>query len=103
MENIIHSQKAVNKAVNSLQREDLSEDMQLLADLAGIEVVRKITEHCGGLRFYVPKLTHNKQFIKRYINNNVNEENSRLALSLGISVSYVVKLKKQIIREGEKK
>jgi hypothetical protein len=87
------------KAINSLERDDLSTDLQLLADLIGIENVRRIVEVCGGLRFYVPKLTHNKQFICRYINNNVHIDNIKLALELDLSINHVAKFKKTILSE----
>ena len=89
------------RALNSLKMEDLSPEMELIAQLCGIEIVKQLIDSYGGLRFYVPKLSHNKDLVSRYINNNISTNNWKLALELGVSISYVSKIKKKLLKEAE--
>jgi len=75
--------------LKDLQESDLPDNFMIVADNCGIEVVRKLILELGGLQFCIPKLTSIKPLIKRYIAQNPEKNNQRLARELSLNVRTI--------------
>lgn len=86
---------------NDLTKEDLSNDLLLIADACGIEVVRILLEKCSGIQFYIPNINKIKPIYIRRITtfNKENVTNKEIAFALNISEEYVRQLKLEIKRD----
>ena len=74
--------------IASLQARDLpNEDLQVLAEVIGLEAVKKILRQCPGMNFYVP-LKLSADFNRRYILENYGKD--------GDGVSEVRKIAKAL-------
>lgn len=78
-----------NNIYSSIRRDELSDDMGLLADLCGLDNIQKIMEAYHGLSFYVPQVTYHHKFIMRYLKEHRNQPIKKLAVYLGVSEVYV--------------
>ena len=83
-----------------IRREELTPDLQLLAEICGMDSLRKILESLNGLSFYIPKMTRFERFIIRYLSENPDEKMKETAKKLGVSEQYLNNLSK---REMESK
>jgi Mor family transcriptional regulator len=82
--------------LDSLTEDDLPNDvLQYVAEVAGIEVVRKLLIHCPGMRLDIP-VRPKRDFAKRYIELNYDGHNAKiLATKLGMSEAFVYKVLKE--------
>tara|TARA_B100000614_G_C14216249_1_gene356187 strand:- start:11 stop:286 length:276 start_codon:yes stop_codon:yes gene_type:complete len=78
-----------------LEREDLSPDMQMIYDLVGIDIVKKLLENYSGLSFYVPKITRFDTMIMRYIKLNKEKTLKQVAMELSVTEQYLKNLVKK--------
>ena len=81
--------------LKDLQYGDLTEDLQMIYDVCGEEVVIKLIENLGGLSFYVPKITRFDDLIYRFIRENKKETHKKLAARLGVTEQYVKSIVKR--------
>jgi hypothetical protein len=78
-----------------LSREDLSADMQRLADIAGLDVVRRVISEFNGERIDVPGRRTLRRLHERYIKAHLviaadGTDNRRIiAREIGVSIRYV--------------
>lgn len=72
-----------------ITEDELTEDLRMLADVCGIDCVRKILENLSGMSFYIPKVSRFERFIDRYIAENNAKSIKALALELGVSDQYL--------------
>ncbi len=72
-----------------ISEEELTPDLQLLSELCGIEVVRKLLRTSGGMAFYIPKLSRLNNFISRYTKENRSKPRKVLAKELNVSEQYL--------------
>lgn len=81
--------------------EDLSPDMQLVADAAGMEIAKALILTLDGFRPYIDKLNMNDKVNLRYLTkkNKNCKHPFRLAQAIGRSEAHVTRLLKQIIEE----
>lgn len=81
--------------LKDLQYGDLTEDLQMIYDVCGEEVVIKLIENLGGLSFYVPKITRFDDLIYRFIRENKSETHKKLAARLGVTEQYIKSIVKR--------
>lgn len=81
--------------LKDLQYADLTEDLQMIYDVCGEEVVIKLIENLGGLSFYVPKITRFDDLIYRYIRENKQQTYKKLAARLGVTEQYIKSIVKR--------
>ncbi len=74
---------------NEIRAEELTEDLQDLSELIGIESVRKLLKFYAGAQFYIPKITRLDSFIFNYLNKNRSKGTKALANELSCSEQYV--------------
>ncbi len=82
---------------DQLKESDLTEDLQMVAGLCGMETVRVLMRHFAGMNVYVPKLTRLEQFIRRYLENNSDKTYKQAAFELNVSEMYLRKLRKKLL------
>lgn len=80
--------------IQTIRYEDLPEELQNIADLAGIETVQKLIEHFGGVRLYIPRPESFAEAVKRYIVDNyiiIDGRSNIRALShqTGVTVEHI--------------
>lgn len=71
--------------------EDLTEDLKLLADYCGIELVRKAMRELSGMNFYIPKISRLDNFMIRYLRENRSKSRKEIAKFLNVSEQYLKK------------
>ena len=81
--------------LKDLQYGDLTEDLQMIYDVCGEEVVIKLIENLGGLSFYVPKITRFDDLIYRFITENKQQTYKKVAARLGVTEQYVKSIVKR--------
>ena len=89
----------MDKAYNNIEFEDLTPDLEIIADVCGIEATRKLIEHASGHTYYIPKLSKLKGFCLEYVKKNKDETNFKIARNLECSTEYIVRLRKLIDNE----
>ena len=74
-----------------IQPEHLSPDMQLIADVCGIHVARKLMMELPGLRLYIPHPNRIESLVHGYIveQHKQNVPLKTIAKEVGLSVDYV--------------
>lgn len=72
-----------------ITKDDLTNDLKILADTCGIEVVQNLLRNCAGLTIYVPKISHLDKFIIRYIRENSYKSFKLIAKELGVSEQHI--------------
>jgi hypothetical protein len=79
-----------------IEKEDLTEDLDMIADVCGIESVRKLMRNYPGLSFYIPKVARLDTFVVRYLKINKRRGFKQIAKDLGVSESYLRKVARNI-------
>lgn len=84
-----------------LEVEDLSENLQHLAELMGIEFVRQIIKEVAGLQVYVPSVSGMKTLLRRYVAAKKidGKELVLLARDLNVSHRYIKQVIKPPLRD----
>lgn len=89
----IHSK--TKSPYNLIEFNDLTDDLKLLAEVIGIENVRKLISRYSGIQLHIPRLTHLKGFCESYIEDNINVNNTVLAFRLDSSSEFVKNIKQK--------
>jgi Mor family transcriptional regulator len=79
-----------------IEKEDLTEDLDMIANVCGLEVVRNLMRHYPGLSFYIPKVARLDTFVSRYLKTNKKLGFKKLANELCVSESYLRRIIKGI-------
>lgn len=74
-----------------IRREDLEGDLGILADICGMETVRKVMREMNGLTIYIPKISRLHVFIDRYLEDNPERDLKLIACDLGVSATFIRK------------
>lgn len=77
--------------------EELTEDLQLMSNIIGIDNVVKLIENLGGTNFYIPKYSKLDKFIKRFLLDNKGLSNKKICLDLNVSEQYIRNFKKKFL------
>lgn len=73
--------------------EDLTPDMQILEEMIGLDVLKEILRHYGGLTFYIPKITRFDSLIKKYIKLFPEKTFKQIARELKVSEQFLKKFR----------
>jgi len=74
---------------------DLTEDLELIANVVGIEVLRNLLRNLQGAYHYIPKISRLEKFVIRYLSQNQNKTIKQIAIELGVSTQYLWKLRRE--------
>ncbi len=74
---------------------DLTEDLELIANAVGIDVLRNLLRNLQGAYLYIPKISRLEKFVVRYLNQNQNKTMKQIAVELGVSTQYLWKLRRE--------
>ncbi len=77
---------------DEIQKEELTPDLQLLADVCGMECVRLLLRTLPSSSFYLPKITRFEKFIARYVEQHQDKTERMLALELGVCEPFIKKI-----------
>jgi hypothetical protein len=81
--------KTTNDIYDKIEEDDLPVDLQIIASLCGMEIVRMLFRNCQGMNIYVPKLSRMDSFITKYIKSNPNKSFKQMALELRLSEQFL--------------
>ena len=81
-----------SEVLDSLIEEDLTPDLKLISDIAGIDAVKSLLINAPSAQLYVPKIASLSAFILRYAEKNGDKSHTEIARDLGISKKYLLKL-----------
>ena len=82
----------MNKTFELVELDDLTPDLECLAETIGIEKMRLVLRHLQGMSFYIPRLARLDTFVERYWRNNrARKSRKQIARDLGVSESYLLK------------
>ncbi len=82
----------MNDIFSKIEQSDLTDDLQIIAEVCGIETVRSLLRNCGGMSIYVPKISRLDNFVFRYMKENKEKTFKQIARELGVSEQYIKKL-----------
>lgn len=82
-----------------ITKEELTQDLDMIAELCGLDTVKKLLRHFGGISFYIPKLTRLDKFVFKYIKTNNDKTYKLIAKELGVSEHYLRLVRKRHIRK----
>lgn len=77
-----------------IEASDLTEDLELIANVVGIDVIRNFLRHFQGAYIYIPKVSRLERFVIRYTNENPDKTIKELAIEMGVSAQYLWKLRR---------
>ena len=80
----------------SIAFEELTPDLQFVADKCGFNTVLELLKNLQGTNIYIPKMAKLTDYVIRYIKVNSNKKTKQLADELGVSENYIRKLKYDI-------
>lgn len=81
--------KNQSRLYSSIKQEELTPDMQLLAEVCGMDKLRLILEELRGMTFYIPRITRIEKFVDRWLAENKRLPPKELARELGVSENYI--------------
>ena len=84
--------------LNLIEYEDLTPDLQLLADVVGMENTRVILRELAGVYIYIPNISRLERFVLRYLQDNIDKPVKKTANELGVSAQFLWKLKREKIK-----
>jgi hypothetical protein len=83
---------------DQIVEEDLTPDLRMIADVCGIEIVKKLLIHFSGINFYIPKISRLEGFILKYLSKHENLSHNEIAKELNVSGQFIKKLQKKKIK-----
>ncbi len=78
-----------------IEIQDLTDDLELIASVVGIDVLRNLLRNLQGAYIYIPKISRLEKFVVRYLNQNNHKSLKQIAVELGVSTQYLWKLKRE--------
>lgn len=90
---------------DNIQIEDLTDDLELIATVVGIDTLRNLMRKLQGAYLYIPKISRLEKFVIRYLQENQDKSLKQVAVELGVSTQYLWKLKRdgKIIEQSNSK
>jgi hypothetical protein len=80
-----------------IEYEDLTPDLQLLAEVIGMDTTRIILRELAGVYLYIPNISRLERFVLRYLTSNIEKPVKKTANELGVSAQFLWKLKREKI------
>jgi AraC-like DNA-binding protein len=84
----------MEKALEQLRADELTDDLRMVASALGMEVVKGLLREFGGVSIYFPRISRFDKFIERYLRENKNLPVSKIATELNVSAQYLRRLKR---------
>lgn len=84
---------------DQIKKDELTEDLQLIANICGLDPVRSLLRHYSGMSFYVSRLSRLDNFVKNYLNKNSEKSIKTMAKELGVTEVFLKKMQKNTIEE----
>lgn len=81
--------------LNDIEETELTDDLKVIADVIGMDMVRIMLENFQGLSFYIPRLTRLDKFVERYILQNSERPLKMIAKELNVSEQFLRDLEKR--------
>ena len=72
-----------------IEDNELTPDLQIMADICGIDLVRQLLRTLPGMSFYIPKITRLDSFVRRFISLNKEKSRKQIAKELNVSENYL--------------
>ena len=85
-----------NELIELLDIDDLTPDMQLIAEESGIETVRELFRSCDGLEIRIPRINYTKSVLVKYIKSRVGLSAKKIAREIDRHPKEVQKLMKEM-------
>jgi hypothetical protein len=82
--------------LEKLDMNDLTPDLQLIAEKNGIDAVKELFRTWDGLPFYVPKFNRIPSLLKKYVASRPGVHPKVLAKEIGRPVSVILKLLEEL-------
>jgi hypothetical protein len=82
----------MEKAMDLMTFEDLTPDLQMLAEVCGIETVKKMLVNFAGINFYVPRISRLETLIEKYMQLNSEKTFNEMAKELNVSAQFLKNL-----------
>lgn len=82
----------MEKALELMTSADLTPDLQLLADVLGMDTVKKILVNFSGINFYIPKISRLDSLVGKYMDINNTKSYNEIAKELNVSAQYLKNL-----------
>ena len=79
--------------------EELSFDLQYVAEKCGIETVLILLKNMQGMEIYIPRISKFRNYNKRYLKSNTGKNLKQIASELGVSENYLRNLKYELLYE----
>ena len=83
--------------VSNITLDELTPDLQIVADKCGLDTVLLLLKHLQGTNIYIPRISRLTDYVLRYIKENIAKSIKELALELGVSENFIRRLKLDII------
>jgi len=80
----------------NIEFEELTDDLQFVADKCGIDTARELIKNLQGTNIYIPKISKMRDYIIRYIKENSDKKTKQLATELDVSENFVRQLRYEI-------
>lgn len=77
---------------HNLLYEELTPDLQLLADSCGLETVNLLINRFRGQQIYIQKLPSYPDYVKRYVREHPLHSTRRISRDLGVSEGFIRKI-----------
>ena len=69
----------MNDIIEQIRVNELTPDLQMVAETCGMEAVRQLLKNMAGLNFYIPKLSRFETFIERYMRQEPGKSIKQIA------------------------
>lgn len=79
---------------DEIMYEDLTEDLQIIADYCGIDPVRNLMRRWQGATFYIPKISHLGKFVRRYIAEHKELTIEQISTYLQVTPQFLRKIRR---------
>ncbi len=79
----------------ALRPDELTEDLRMVADALGMEVVRGLLREFAGVSIYFPRISRFDKFVERYLRENRDTSVSQIAANLNVSAQYLRRIKRE--------
>jgi hypothetical protein len=93
----------MNNVIEMVTIDDLTPDLQMLAQVCGIDTVKQMLLCFSGINFYVPKISRLESLIEKYMKLNNEKTFNEMARDLNVSAQYLKNLYKRQFSEKAKK
>jgi len=90
-------QSLIDAYISTITYDDLADDMRLIADACGMDVVRSLLRNCSGVRVYIPSPYYLNNSLKRFLSSLDEKghlsgvEIKRITVAFGVAYNTIDK------------